>query len=632
MNIKVQACGFVLLMVLHILYHRQRTLRTYSKEAFVRLYVSTVLCIAMDILSVATIEYRSMLPEVLVEVICKGYLVTLVLTALCAVLYIGVDIILYDKNFFKWGKVLCAVIGAVCLVILCLPVSIYCDSESHVVYTHGLAPLTTYFGAVGLILLNFYLIIKYKKYIRVRRYTAMVLWMVLWIGSAAIQFLNAELLVVGFGACLGVMVTYLQFENPEINLDRGSGMFNQTAFTEFIQQIYYAGDSYAAFVFIDDHRFAGNDSGRLIRELGQKLLELKEARVFKTADDEIVMLIGKDEMGIWNLDSLEKYANRNLSFDDISSDNLKILILEDCILTDKPEDFFALLRYCRRKKISRTMRHLISVDASVAEEMYAEDALIKKVDEAVQADRVQVYFQPIYAVDGKTFTSAEALVRMYDEAGQQLPVFESIRASEESGLIYRIGEIVFDKVCQMIREERIERHGIRYIEVNLSVAQCADEKLAENYIHIMERYGIDPAYINLEITESATVEAKQTLLANMEKLMAYGVSFSLDDFGTGQSNLNYIMEMPVQIVKFDREMTLAYFESTRGKFVMRAAVNMIHDMGLRIVSEGIETETQLLEMEKLGIDYIQGFYFSKPLPVRQFVDFMRDADRNPGDE
>lgn len=275
---------------------------------------------------------------------------------------------------------------------------------------------------------------------------------------------------------------------------------------------------------------------------------------------------------------------------------------------------------------------MISVDASVAEEMYAEDALIKKVDEAVQADRVQVYFQPIYAVDGKTFTSAEALVRMYDEAGQQLPVFESIRASEESGLIYRIGEIVFDKVCQMIREERIERHGIRYIEVNLSVAQCADEKLAENYIHIMERYGIDPAYINLEITESATVEAKQTLLANMEKLMAYGVSFSLDDFGTGQSNLNYIMEMPVQIVKFDREMTLAYFESTRGKFVMRAAVNMIHDMGLRIVSEGIETETQLLEMEKLGIDYIQGFYFSKPLPVRQFVDFMRDADRNPGDE
>lgn len=125
----------------------------------------------------------------------------------------------------------------------------------------------------------------------------------------------------------------------------------------------------------------------------------------------------------------------------------------------------------------------------------------------------------------------------------------------------------------------------------------------------MERYQIDPSNINLEITESATMEMKQTLLANMEKLIAYGVSFSLDDFGTGQSNLNYIVEMPVQIVKFDRVMTQAYFSSQKGRFVMNAAMHMIQDMKLGIVSEGIETQEQLTAMEQLGIDYIQGFYF-----------------------
>ena len=124
---------------------------------------------------------------------------------------------------------------------------------------------------------------------------------------------------------------------------------------------------------------------------------------------------------------------------------------------------------------------------------------------------------------------------------------------------------------------------MHYIEVNLSVAQCSDEKLAERYIRIMERYQIDPSNINLEITESATMEMKQTLLANMEKLIAYGVSFSLDDFGTGQSNLNYIVEMPVQIVKFDRVMTQAYFSSQKGRFVMNAAMHMIQDMKLGIV-------------------------------------------------
>ena len=142
----------------------------------------------------------------------------------------------------------------------------------------------------------------------------------------------------------------------------------------------------------------------------------------------------------------------------------------------------------------------------------------------------------------------------------------------------------------------------------------------------MERNGIDPKYINLEITESATVEMKQKLLANMEQMIEYGVTFSLDDFGTGQSNLNYIMEMPVQIVKFDREMTNAYFESRKGRFVMNAAMHMIQGMELGIVSEGIETKEQLDTMINLGIDYIQGFYFSKPLPLDQFMAFVKDKN------
>ena len=216
--------------------------------------------------------------------------------------------------------------------------------------------------------------------------------------------------------------------------------------------------------------------------------------------------------------------------------------------------------------------------------------------------------------------------RMYDEQGNLLPVFESIKASEESGQIHQIGEIVFEKVCQMIQNEHIEQYGLEYIEVNLSMAQCSDDKLAERYIHIMERNGIDPKYINLEITESATVEMKQKLLANMEQMIEYGVTFSLDDFGTGQSNLNYIMEMPVQIVKFDREMTNAYFESRKGRFVMNAAMHMIQGMELGIVSEGIETKEQLDTMINLGIDYIQGFYFSKPLPLDQFMAFVKDKN------
>ncbi len=109
----------------------------------------------------------------------------------------------------------------------------------------------------------------------------------------------------------------------------------------------------------------------------------------------------------------------------------------------------------------------------------------------------------------------------------------------------------------------------------------------------------------------------------MKELMDYGVNFSLDDFGTGQSNLDYIVDMPVDIVKFDRGMTNAYFENGKAKYIMDAATNMIHGMDLKIVSEGIETEEQFNTMQDLGISFIQGYYFSKPLPEKEFLEFVK---------
>ncbi len=198
-------------------------------------------------------------------------------------------------------------------------------------------------------------------------------------------------------------------------------------------------------------------------------------------------------------------------------------------------------------------------------------------------------------------------------------------------MILKLGAIVFERVCRFITEHPLELYGMQYIEINLSVIQCGDEHLARDYIDIMERYKIDPKYINLEITESATTNAKKTLLGNMEDLMKYGVRFSLDDFGTGQSNLNYIVDMPVDIIKFDRSMTNSYFENGKAKHVMEAAIHMIHGMNLEIVSEGIETKEQYQTMEDLGISHIQGYYFSKPLPENEFIRFLEDSlHRNEG--
>ena len=213
-------------------------------------------------------------------------------------------------------------------------------------------------------------------------------------------------------------------------------------------------------------------------------------------------------------------------------------------------------------------------------------------------------------------------MRIRKEDGTLLMPGEFIEVAEKRGSILQLGAEVFEGVCTFIEEHNMENMGLHYIEVNLSAIQCGYKNLAQDLIDTMKRHHVDPHYINLEITESASIGSEKTFLDNLYSLKRYGVSFSLDDFGTGQSNLNYIVAMPVDIVKFDRGMTLSYFQNAKAKYVMDAAMMMIKGMNLEIVSEGIENEEQLKIMEALGIQYIQGYYFSKPLPKDKFVEFV----------
>ena len=159
--------------------------------------------------------------------------------------------------------------------------------------------------------------------------------------------------------------------------------------------------------------------------------------------------------------------------------------------------------------------------------------------------------------------------------------------------------------------------------MNLSVVQCEKADLSERLISIIEKYQIDPGVINLEITETASIRARKILLENMKKLIAYGFTFSLDDFGKGESNLMYVVEMPVSIVKMDYDMSKAFFNSAKAKHVVRAVIGMAHVMHLKVVAEGIETETEAGTMHGEGIDYIQGYYYARPLPEVEFLEFIR---------
>ena len=246
------------------------------------------------------------------------------------------------------------------------------------------------------------------------------------------------------------------------------------------------------------------------------------------------------------------------------------------------------------------------------------DAIIK---EAIVHRSFMMYYQPVYSIKDKRFVSCEALIRLNDEKyGFISPEF-LIKSAERNGLIMDVGDIVFDEVCSFINRLKKSDVSLDFVEINLSMAQIIQKDLVDKVLSCLNKYRLRPEDINLEITETMACAAENIVEQNMRVLNKSGISFSLDDYGIGYSNISRILSLPFDIVKIDKSLT-DMFDDEKMNGVIKHTVAMLKSIGVKIVVEGVETVECFEAFEKLGVDYIQGYYFSKPLPESEFVEFM----------
>lgn len=170
--------------------------------------------------------------------------------------------------------------------------------------------------------------------------------------------------------------------------------------------------------------------------------------------------------------------------------------------------------------------------------------------------------------------------------------------------------------------ECIDELGLSYIEINLSTEQCLLPGLSQAIRQLQERYGVDPRRVNFEITESAMGASNATMGRNIEELQAMGYRFSLDDYGTGYSNMWRLRKLPLSLIKVDKSL-VDDIHTEDGRVIMKSTVEMVHGIGKQTVVEGAEKGETLDVLESLSCDHIQGYYFSKPLPEEDFVAFLR---------
>ena len=211
---------------------------------------------------------------------------------------------------------------------------------------------------------------------------------------------------------------------------------------------------------------------------------------------------------------------------------------------------------------------------------------------------------------------------MNDETLGFISPEEFIPIAEQIGLVENIDDFVLREVCTFLASGVPKDRGMDCINVNLSVIQCLRPGFFEHIMEIVNGFDIDHSWINFEVTESVGAEDYEALSAIAHNLKGEGFSLSMDDYGTGYSNMEGIFSLDFDIVKIDKSILWNAEKLSRGRIILENSVRMIHDLGCEVLVEGVETDEQIALLSRLNVDFLQGFYFSKPVPKERFLEVI----------
>lgn len=251
----------------------------------------------------------------------------------------------------------------------------------------------------------------------------------------------------------------------------------------------------------------------------------------------------------------------------------------------------------------------------------------RQIDEAVRSavrdESLFLVYQPIYDVANERFVSAEALLRMRTEQLGFVSPGEFIRVAEENGSILQLTQYVVESACQMINTAKMKDLRLKRIHVNLSAIDCAQGDLASRILDCIRRNGVDTGMLSTEITETAFGSLPESILANLTDLSRAGVDIMLDDFGTGYSNLNRLYSMPLDVVKVDKSLVDDILTSEPARIVMENTIQMMKRLNKKVLVEGVETKEQAEYLIAQGVNYIQGYYYAKPMDAMHLEALFR---------
>lgn len=419
-----------------------------------------------------------------------------------------------------------------------------------------------------------------------------------------------------------ILVISIVMRHKSNTKDTLTGLPNREVFLRYTETLYHSSNKIFIIAF-DNFKVInetyGTDVGDILLQwIAEDLLvEFPNDHIYRYDGDIFALVVGNRK----NIYYQEK-INRVISRERILSD--MAITMEACLcqlFTVRYDDsgVIRMIEFMIEEAKKQGKGTYLEFHDEIRQGLYRKSMIEQTLMEQLNANHFEVHYQPIWDVRAGKFHSMEALVRLNVPGYGYISPEEFILVAERNGMVLKLGMIVLEEVCKFIKSYRLQEYGIDFVEINLSVVQCMQTELYTQVIEVLNRYEIPPEMINLEITESAQAFSEKQMAQNIARLTLKNITFSLDDYGSGYSNINYLTDFPFTIVKIDKYLVWEAMKKVSSKYILESTIKMCKKINKKVVTEGIEDEEMLSMVQDMGADYVQGYYFSKPVPGDKLI-------------
>ena len=422
------------------------------------------------------------------------------------------------------------------------------------------------------------------------------------------------------------------------NIDPLTGLSNRTAFLFKLQQQmdfcdYHQQNLAVLFIDLDGFKKINDSLGhevgdQILKETAERLNQLQEKHLLcRWGGDEFLIAISNQteheivqfgKQVIASINQSYMLGNNRLSlgatigvayFPEHSKDKLKLIELADTAMY-----FQKKLASCNVKVFSQELGN----------QLQREQKLKDRLAQAIENNELRLTYQPIQQSSDHKITSFEALIR-WQLDGETIPPEELIMIAEQYGMIRKVGHWVLSNACQAAKLWNTNGRNIS-VSVNVSVIQFQDADFIDLVKKSLAQSQLSANLLHLEITETVFIVNPTMLFERIKVLQSLGIQVSIDDFGTGFSSLSVMQDLGVNIIKIDKVFVDKI--TTSGLAIIEAVMQIATTLGYKVVAEGVETKEQAMLLKKMGVHFLQGFYFDKPIELAELSDYLANADNN----